>query len=208
MESIDQLIQSLKKIPHLDCCTIGTLGPSGTSSEETACFLVENLKKECEFSPDIHLYDTFDEVQNALVADQITFALVPNAYDRVNEYYIHPEMRWIDHFTHHTPAYGLAKRNDTEIPMKQCRIVTHPAPRLLIKHLLSQLPHPPQHYSVSLVHSTSLAAKLVKDREADLAITNALAAEREGLIFIQDFGKIKMSWSLFCKKSLLDQLKK
>lgn len=194
----------LKKFSQSGGWSIGTLGPAGTRSEETARQLAVRWKKEYNSLPRISLYSSFEEVQSALISHQINVALVPNAYERVNEYYINPDIVWVDHFPHDTPTYGLAMRKGAEIPRNQCRIVTHPAPRLLVKHLLSKLPHPPRHYSINLVQSTSVAAKWVKEKAADLAITNAITAAREGLVFIEDYGKIKMSWSLFCKKAFIE----
>lgn len=176
---------------------IGTLGPAGTSSEQAAIHFLENSLKPA-YPADIVLFDTFDDVLDSLVASEVSLAIIPNAYERVNEFYINPHTELVEVFIYDTPSYGLAKKPHNSFG--DCKIVTHPAPINLVNFLLKKIDKKAFKYSVELVNSTSVAAKMVKEGVADLAITNAMAAAKHGLEMIAMYGPIKMSWSVFIKR--------
>jgi bacilysin biosynthesis protein BacA len=178
---------------------VGTLGPNGTSSEQAAMHFLEKTSVP-KNKKNIILYDTFNEVLEALVKNKITLAIVPNAYDRVNEFYINPNTELVELFVHDTPPYGLVKRKKEKIPVETCKIATHPAPIKLVDLFINKLRKKPHNYNVQLVNSTSMAAKMVKDGSADLAITNEIAARNYELEMVALYGKIKMSWSVFVKR--------
>ena len=201
MECRSDSPNSLGFFDYRDSFSIGTLGPVGTSSEQAALFLSEKIVKIGGEVFKVNLYDSFEDVLEALSRNEIKLAVVPNAYERVNEYYINPETVLVDLFIHSTPSYGLVKRPNEDIPAVGCSIVTHPAPRKLVDLLLSRVKSPPQNFKVSLVKSTSVAANMVKSGEADLAITNEIAARKNGLEIIEMYGAIKMSWSVFAKNN-------
>jgi len=178
---------------------VGTLGPKDTSSEHTLNYLI-NQWQSYDISVTSHLFNTFTESKEALLQEQIDLALVPHAYERINDFYMEPNLGLGLIFTYPTPIYGLAKRKNDNLVLNNCTIVTHPAPLPLLPYLLPDSLNQ-NNIKVELVNSTSLAAIQVKEGIADLAITNETALEDNNLEFITQYGKINMSWSIFYKKA-------
>ena len=185
-------------IPISKTLTLGTLGPSGTSSEAALKYLISQIEQE-EINVLVKLFDSFIDLQQALKNEQVDLALVPHAYEKINEFYMQPKFDLGFIFVHPTPVYVLAKRKDQEFKVTGSRIVTHPAPLPLLSELLPPQ-YSPQEMTVELVNSTSVAAKQVHQGLADLAITNEKAREYYDLEFVSIHGTIPMSWSVFYKK--------
>ncbi|MBD2776525.1 LysR family transcriptional regulator [Iningainema tapete] len=184
-------------IPPSRNLIVGTLGPSGSSSDYVSNYLVNQLKTE-ELTLSTQLFDSFIDVKEALLQDKVDHALVPHAYELINEFYMEPSFELGFIFIYPTPVYGLAKKKNTEVVLEGCRVATHPAPLPLLSKLL-----PSQYLAqmqVDLSPSTSDAAIQVNQGLADLAITNEKAAEAYDLEFISIYGNIRMSWSIFHKK--------
>ncbi|MBE9035783.1 LysR family transcriptional regulator [aff. Roholtiella sp. LEGE 12411] len=185
-------------IPPAKTLTIGTLGPSGTSSDYASSYIVQQLESE-KLTGKIQLFDSFPDVKKALLQDKVDLALVPHAYHLINEFYMEPNFDLGFIFIYPTPVYGLAKKKNTEVVFKGARIVTHPAPLPLLSRLLPNSQDQSE-IQVDLSPSTSDAAIQVQQGLANLAITNANAVEAYDLEFISTYGKIPMSWSIFYKK--------
>jgi len=184
--------------PNVKTLTVGTLGPKETSSEQTLNYLISQWKLQ-QISVNSHLFDSFTELKESLLQDQVDLALVPHAYERINDFYMEPSFKLGFIFTYPTPVYGLAKRKNEEIVLENSTLVTHPAPFPLLSYLLpSNLNQ--NNIQVKFVNSTSVAAIQVKQGLADLAITNENALKEHDLEFISQYGQIEMSWSLFHKK--------
>jgi bacilysin biosynthesis protein BacA len=181
---------------------IGTLGPSGTSSDYASTHIVKQLESE-NLSGEIQLFDTFPDVKEALLQDKINLAVVPHAYHSINEFYMEPSFDLGFIFIYPTPVYGLAKKKNTEVTFKGARIVTHPAPLPLLSKLLPESEDQSE-IQVDLSPSTSDAAIQVQKGLATLAITNKNAVEAYDLEFISTYGKIPMSWSIFYKKNSIN----
>ncbi|MTJ29404.1 LysR family transcriptional regulator [Aphanizomenon sp. UHCC 0183] len=188
-------------VPISKTLTLGTLGPSGTSSEAALKYLISQIEQEKikEINVLVKLFDSFIDLQQALKNEQVDLALVPHAYERINEFYMQPKFDLGFIFVCPTPVYGLAKRKDQEFKVIGSKIVTHPAPLPLLSELLP-LQYSPQEMTVELVNSTSVAAKQVHQGLADLAITNEKARQYYDLEFVSIYGTIPMSWSVFYKK--------
>lgn len=173
--------------------TIGTLGPLGTSSEFAAkSFIEQHFKNAPNYK--VSLHETFENCIELLVNKKLDYVIVPHAYEHINNFYMMANVKLIEIFRCDTPLYGLAVRKDfqfQESMLSNKQIVSHPAPISLIKHFLNK------EVKFSLVNSTSIAAKLVKNRAYDLAITNDVARAECNLVFVQKFKEIPMSWSLF-----------
>ncbi|CAD5966547.1 Prephenate decarboxylase [Planktothrix tepida] len=184
-------------IPISNTLTIGTLGPSGTSSENALNYLINQLQAQA-INLSSQLFDNFILVKEALLQEQVDLALVPHAYDKVNEFYMEPNFNLGFIFIYPTPIYGLAKKKNTELDLKNCSIVTHPAPIPLLPKLLPDTNI--KDIQMTLASSTSAAAMQVNQGLADLAITNENAVKEYDLEFISTFGEIPMSWSIFYKK--------
>jgi bacilysin biosynthesis protein BacA len=193
-------IQFQPHIPPSKKLVIGTLGPTATSSDYASKHITQHLLSE-KLTVLTQLFDTFLDVKEALLQDKINLALVPHAYDRINEFYMEPNFELGFIFIYPTPVYGLAKKKNTEVVFNGSRIVTHPAPLPLLKQLLPDTQCQTQ-IQVDLSPSTSDSAIQVKQGLADFAITNENAVKAYDLEFISTYGNIQMSWSLFQKKRL------
>jgi len=184
--------------PDVKTLTVGTLGPKETSSEQTLNYLITQWQAQ-EISVTGHLFGTFTDVKTSLLKNEIDLALVPHAYERINDFYMEPSFKLGFIFTYPTPVYGLAKRKNEEIILENCTLVTHPAPLPLLPYLLPGDLNQNK-IKIKFVNSTSVAAIHLKQGLADLAITNENALREHDLEFISQYGKIEMSWSLFYKK--------
>jgi prephenate dehydratase len=177
---------------------VGTLGPKDTSSDHTLNYLITQWQSQ-DISVTSYLFNTFTELKEALLKEEVDLALVPHAYEKINDFYMQPNFGLGFIFTHPTPIYGLAKRKNEKLVFDNCTIVTHPAPLPLLPYLLPDYQNR-NNLKVELVNSTSIAAHQVKQGLADLAITNETTLEDNNLEFIAQYGKINMSWSIFYKK--------
>lgn len=182
--------------PVSNSLIMGTLGPKGTSSEHTSDYLAIQLKEQGIYLS-VKLFDDFLLVKEALLQEQIDWALVPHAYDKINEFYMEPSLILGFIFIHSTPAYGLAKKKDQAFNLEGATIVSHPAPLPLLPKLLPDSAN--KEIQVILANSTSAAAILVEQGLADFAITNEHAAKAHGLEFVSMYGEITMSWAIFYK---------
>ncbi|MEH2355901.1 LysR family transcriptional regulator [Nostoc sp.] len=191
-------IEFQPRIPPSKNLVIGTLGPNATSSDYAAKHITNHLLSE-QFTVSTQLFDTFTEVKEALLQDKVDMALVPHAYDRINEFYMEPSFDLGFIFIFPTPVYGLAKKKNKEAVFNGSRIVTHPAPLPLLTKLLPDSQDQTQ-IQVDLSPSTSDSAIQVMQGLADFAITNENAVKAYDLEFISIYGNIRMSWSIFQKK--------
>ncbi|MEA5536730.1 LysR family transcriptional regulator [Crocosphaera sp. XPORK-15E] len=180
---------------------VGTLGPNNTSSGHTLNYLASQWQAE-EITVTPCWFDSFTELKDSLLDNKVDLALVPHAYERINDFYMEPQFKLRFVFTYPTPVYGLAKRKNSELVTENCTIVTHPAPFPLLPYLLPNY-QDKINIKVKFVNSTSIAALELKEGLADLAITNEQALKDNDLEFIAIYGKIDMSWSIFQKQSLL-----
>lgn len=96
-------------IPPTKTFIIGTLGPSGTSSDYASGYIVKQLESE-QLTGEIQLFDSFPNVKEALLQDKVDLALVPHAYQMINEFYMEPSFDLGFIFIYPTPIYGLAKK--------------------------------------------------------------------------------------------------
>ncbi|WP_237758938.1 hypothetical protein [Legionella birminghamensis] len=181
---------------------IGTLGPTGTSSEAATIYFTRTFrfrqKQVDQFA--IILLNSFKCVLRELVHGDLTLAIVPHAYSKINLFYINPKIALYGIFIHDTPPYGLARREDTIPSGQYCRIVSHPAPAHLLDSLVDEMGL--SGYEIEYVESTSKAALEVFERKADLALTNRNAMNKYGLVCCAPYGAIRMGWSVFIKKEV------
>lgn len=177
---------------------VGTLGPENTSSGQTLNYLATQWQAE-QITIIPCWFESFTELRDSLIKNEVDLALVPHAYEKINDFYMQPDFELKFLFTYPTPIYGLAKQKKAKFVTENCTIVTHPAPLPLLSYLLPNYQNK-KNIKIELVNSTSLAAIYVKEGFADLAITNEKALKDNDLEFITTYGKINMSWSIFQKK--------
>lgn len=169
-----------------------TLGPEGTSSESAAQFFGRWMQETYPDSQNIvHLHSSYEMAREAL-SKKSGLLIVANAYPQINDFYMDTKLRLTGAFTFDTPLYGLvALRN---LPDRPLSVASHPAPIPLIHELL-----PPGVKIAKIINtlSTSIAAKMVADEEADIALTTSVAAKLHKLEFISPTRPIHMLWSIF-----------
>jgi prephenate dehydratase len=172
--------------------SVGTLGPTGTSSEQAALYL---WARGGDTTPDIRLYDTYEQAGEALREDAVSHLVVANAYAGVHSFYMDPGLRLVGAFLFDTPHYGLAAAPGHTVPRRPV-VATHPAPVALVGELL------PEGYTVEEIrfaNSTSAAADQARRRETDLALTTRPAAKLHELRFISRTRPTRMLWSVFTR---------
>jgi len=181
---------------------IVTLGPKGTSSENSAFYFGELMVREKftqQFS--ITLCNTYEEVSDVILNDRESIAIVANAYHGINKFYMNLKIELYAAFLKNTPNYGIAilEKNNSA---RCLNIATHPAPVALIEELL------PKDYSVKnleLKNSTSIAAESASLKEVDAALTTEVAAKLHNLIFISKVRPIQMLWSVFVNVEAINE---
>jgi prephenate decarboxylase len=172
--------------------SLSTLGPSGTSSEATAKYLLNQLVGN--HSSQCILYPSFEESTQSLLDGRSNLLLVANAYQRIDQIYMHPQITPLFAVLHPTPNYGIAKRRCDVNLKRKVKIATHHAPSSLMQYLIRDWD---LNYKMILVDSTSQAAINVQQGRADLCMTNTTSAEKYDLEFISPTRPIYMLWSLF-----------
>jgi hypothetical protein len=174
---------------------LGTLGPSGTSSEHAAEALIELLRQREHLRCDLVLYQTFEHAARAVRRREASALLVPNAYQHANRFYMDPELDTAAAFIAPTPRYGLAMLAGRPVPV-ELRVATHPAAVPLLDHLVPD-GHRVREILTSV--STSAAADTAARGAVDAALTNQISVERHNLRFFSRTQELPMVWSVFVK---------
>lgn len=165
-----------------------TLGPKGTSSH----IVLESISKYLEID-EIDLCSSFEEAAESVKQGNAGLFLVPHAYSKVNTFYMDPTLNLFSVFVHDTPMYGIAARKGEVIDLtSNLSIALHEATIPLLNHKLDA-----KNFYLNVVSSTSQAAYDVRAGQVDLALTTSSAVKEYGLVFIEEFSPIRMSWSLF-----------
>lgn len=174
--------------------SVATLGPSGTSSEASARYLLDVATQTLNArAGPIYLFPTYEHARDAALDGDATLLLVANAYREINDFYMDPKLKIGAAYRFNTPNYGLAKRRGVQISSR-VSVASHPSPTPLIEELR------PHGVSVSFVvpmPSTSAAAAAVAAQEVDLALTTDVAAQIYDLEFISLTRPIEMLWTAF-----------
>jgi bacilysin biosynthesis protein BacA len=183
--------------------TIGTLGPVGTTSYFATTYFIEYIKEICsDIKIDIKLWDNFDLVYEAVLAEEVNLIVIPNAYEKITEMYWEPALKNSFSFLLETPAYGLVTKRDEKnriikdkIRIASCRPVV-----CLIDKLISGVLDSKEGYELILANSTTKAAEMVINGMAEYAVTNETSIENKELEFISETFSAEVLWSVFCKK--------
>lgn len=170
-----------------------TLGPNGTSSQAAAQYCAKFLGP---IQVQVQLHSSFEAAAESVRQSNADLFLVAHAYSDISKFYMDPDFELQFVFIYDTPIYGLATLPRQKVVWSEETIIaTHPAPVPLLKHLA-----PSQEFVVKKVRSTSEAAIVIRQGEADIALTNEIAVSEYELKFIAIYGPIKMSWSVFGRK--------
>lgn len=182
---------------------LGTLGAEGTTSSLAAKYLQHILKEKNGTPTDIVYYDNFEEVHIKLSGEEIDYALVPHAYERITDYYWDNTLEPILYFVYNTPKYGIYTKPDylnnvENLTKKDIKIAACPAVFKLISILMPQTEL--DNLKIEKVNSTESAAWYVYNNICELAVTNESSAGKYGLVNISEIYNVEMSWAVFSKK--------
>lgn len=181
---------------------IGTLGPSGTCSEEVACDYIHYQGWQLESS--LQLFPTFEDAIGALFTERVDRVIVPAAYTRYNEIVFNniDRLAVCEVLYSKTPAFLLAAQSgfqsqNNHRPLLAC----HRAPSPLLQKLDFD-------FEFLEVTSNAIAAQQLKEGQVDLCITNERALNvanskldsDQKLHVLQYFGSIEMVWIVFERK--------
>lgn len=188
----------ISSLNFLEKPKISTLGPSGTSSEASAKFLLSTLEED---NGEYSLFPSYEEAFENLLSGESNILLVANAYRGIDKFYMSKDIQLLFPFVFETPLYGVAKRPFENLDLgRPLVIATHHAPSSLLPWFLAGLDI---EYEVLLVNSTSEAATKLQNKEVDLCITTAIAAKKYNAEFISPTRTILMLWSVFSTKSAI-----
>jgi hypothetical protein len=182
--------------------TLGTLGPSGTSSHLAAGLLVERHGLH------IRLFDTFDDVLAALVDRKVEYALVPSAYQGLTRFHWHRDLRLVAFFPQATPEYGIAAPPETETETEMATETVPEAGRgpvrvaamWEVRRIYAEVvPAALSGREVRWVDadSTQHAAEILAAGGADLAVTNAPGVLAHGLSWVARRPGAEIVWTVF-----------
>jgi prephenate dehydratase len=170
---------------------IHTLGPRGTNCEAAARhWLAEQGVSE----PQIVLHRTLEEATVVMLADDgrtkalLACVVYPYLHDLVFKNLA--DMAMLDCFVMPTYPMVLASPGTTT----PTTVASHPAPMSLIEG---------RGLDIHLANSNAEAALRCAAGEVDACITTSVAAERAGLILIQDFGPVPMGFSVHVPQNLI-----
>lgn len=189
-------------LPHLRVGAlrgIATLGPAGTSSEQSARYLSDYLQLGWSDRPaseplPINLFSRYEDAAADVLADHSDLLLVANAYHAVSNFYMDTRLAIVGAYCFDTPEYGIASKTAV-LQRRGLSVATHPAPVPIIEQLLAGTGATAE--NVVITDSTSAAARAAAEGDVDVALTTAPAAELYGLKFLTRTRNIRMIWSVF-----------
>ncbi|MGE5370380.1 MAG: hypothetical protein ACM3QZ_00190 [Solirubrobacterales bacterium] len=192
----EEFLQSTRDVSF----RLGTLGAEGTTSSMAAKYM-KSVLTENNTSVDIAYFDTFEIVQKSLLSGEIEYALVPNAYEGVTNFYWDASLTPVFYFIHDTPRYGIYtlpsmyKEYSELLGKEHLRIAACPAVYTLINKLLPEIDI--DHLEIVYAPSTESAANHVSRGLCDLGVTNETSASKYNLSNITDIFRVEMSWVVF-----------
>lgn len=178
----ERIIEESRKIQNI--IKIATLGPEGTCSENAA----KNFISKKELNAEIILKDSFQACLTALDKKEADIAIVPSAFEKLNELIFRNlnKIKITESFVLNTPALVIAKNNAKEIKKVAC----HPAPFILIDNIFPK-------DKIIFTSSNSISAIKTANKEVDACLTTEIAAKKNNLKLIKNFGEVPMSWNVF-----------
>lgn len=181
---------------------LGTLGPDGTTSSETARHFREYFLRWCPGADlGFEFFDTFELALAALCSGDLDYLLMPNAYGKMTRFYWHPRIELVYSFMNETPRYGIAvlgapdsgeRRSYT---MATCKPVAHLAQELWDTTVYRESP-----FQLVEEPSTKKSLMLMEQGVADFALTNDSSLRDSDAVFISQTRRADVLWSIFILK--------
>lgn len=180
--------------------SIGTLGPTGTTSHYALKYFIDSVKEFENMSVKIVLHNNFRLVHEDLLKGEIDLALIPNAYENITEMYWDIRLKNVLSFLLETPPYGLAtnrchNNSDLKVKISTCSPVKH-----LVYQFANEKKNRFSKFEIVPAESTAHAAKLVNEGIADYAITNATSLIKEHLEFVSSPFSAEVIWTVFMNR--------
>lgn len=178
---------------------IGTLGPDSTSSVQAAKYLCENIGDIDKY--DFKLFADFKSLLEAIrKGDEIDFALVPSAYERITDFFWDAGLENCLNFIFPTPQYGLVCKNGYRLNLdKNVTVATCHAVENIIEELSEGVIKENNVVKI-ITPSTTTALQEVLKGNADMAVTNETSFnvyKKEGIKFMFHKYNAKIVWCLF-----------
>ena len=186
----EQVLRIKEDIREKEIINIGTLGPSGTSSEQAMKYLINAFREvedSCKYN--IVLENDFQYVLNDLENSKLDYALVPSAYDRITDFFWSYNITNVLNFIYETPDYGLVclegykPANNNKV-----RVATCSAVRNIIKYLCQDIVKDKE-VEIVEARSTTESLLFLLEGKADAAITNETSFQiykHKGIKFVSD----------------------
>lgn len=169
---------------------LGTLGPSGTSSDLAARVLAE------QYGVRVRLFASFDAVLDALLDRAVDAVLVPSAYHEITRFHWHPGLKLLTFFAQATPDYGIAVRDAEGQRPGALRLASMWEVRFIVDELA--LPGlDSERIEWVDAGSTQHAAQLLAAGDADAAVTNAPGVATHGLRWLARRPGADIIWAIF-----------
>lgn len=180
---------------------IATLGPNGTSSEHAARSLLDYLGGSAN---NIILNPSFEQSYQLCLVREDVLLLFANAYAKADVFYMSPDLEFLGCFLLDTPSYGVAAKPGTSLPSNgEIIIASHHAPISLTPWFIN---NNDINFDIVKHESTAAAAIAVKNGDYNFCITNASSVKQHGLEFITRTRPIRMLWSFFGNKKMLNNI--
>ncbi len=172
---------------------IGTLGPEGTDSQKATEYYLQHILKT---KGAVKLFDTLEEGIGALVKNQTNYYIAPSICQKLDSLFFRfiDKIEICDSFVADTHDFVLAR--NPRVKHEYASIASPASNIALIEHE----PSIPRDITPVFANNKSQSARICGTGRTDLAITNLRSAKIHNLEIIKNYGKIKMSWTVFQTK--------
>lgn len=161
---------------------ISTLGPTYSNSEHAA----EHFLKVSNEEGKVVLFATPEKAISALISGDVDHCILCIVYPDLNHIVFQNLDKIQISSVYCFPTLNMVVAGNKN-GKKAC---THPAPVDLLG----------DSYDIDFVSSNSDAALRVKAGEYDICVTTLVAAKKNGLPIVFDYGVVNMGWSVFSRR--------
>lgn len=191
-------------------CKIVTMGPQGTTSSQAARYFQNYAINELGAdSMKISLYDTFEIALKELKGGDPDFIILPNAYNKMTNFYWDNKLELMFTFIIQTPEYGIAALDmDTVSEKQKISIATCKAVEHLVSDMWNELNLQDKEYTIVEAYSTTKSLMLLEEGRVDFALTNNSSMENSNAFFVTQTIHTEVLWSVFMVKKYINEQEK
>ncbi|MEW1551693.1 bacilysin biosynthesis protein BacA [Streptomyces tsukubensis] len=162
---------------------VHTLGPTGTNCEAAAYHYLEQNRQR---QGSVVLYDTLESAIDGVKADPADSVLLGCVvYPRLNEIVFRNLASMSLHECFMMPTHPMVLAVRERGPVQ--KVLSHPAPIGLVED---------RGYDIQFMTSNAAAALECAAGLGDACITTSVSAEANGLEIVEDFGPVRMGFSI------------